>query len=263
MTFLEPVVAPSPATLAASSMLGDWDADVGWLHGMALHYQPIVNTAGTPVALEALLRVQRSGQGIPPLAVIQHARTRGQLPQLGRLVQHTGLTEFAACSGPDMPYRLALNTAAEEFEVDGFAQQLLGRVDRAGLHPEQLTLEVTEDRPLSQSLRARHNVTALQSAGVRLSMDDFGAGSNGFKTLMQTRFQQIKLDRCFVEHLADRRVLVAGMIQMARQEGVEVVCEGIETAEQHRMLSELGCQLFQGYFFGRPATLGGLGFLKG
>lgn len=249
---------PNPSATAASVVSGDTALreDLGTATGLKLHYQPIVDASGTVVCVEALLRMTRSGVLIPAPQLIEQSRRLGLLPLLGHQVQRIALNEFATHHTlHGFPRRVAINVAAEEFSAPGFAEHVLIQLERCKLAPDQVTLEITEDSPLPHTALVSETMHRLHSAGVRLSLDDFGTGNNGFHALLRMRFQQIKLDKVFVSRLREGDILVGGLIQTAQRMNIEVVCEGVETAEQAAILRDLGCDLFQGYYFGRPGEL--------
>lgn len=249
-----PVTAEAPVSTGASDADLREEVDTG--AGIKLAYQPIVDVEGRVVCVEALLRMTRSGVVVPPPQLIDQTRRLGMLPILGSHVQRLALHEFATHhSLHGFPQRVAINVAAEEFSSPGFADRVLRQLELCKLESGQVTLEITEDAPLPHTSEVAETMHVLASAGVRLSLDDFGTGNNGFSALLRMRFQQIKLDKCFVTRLRAGDVLVGGLIQTAQKMGLEVVCEGVETAEQAAILRDLGCNLMQGFYFGRPAGL--------
>lgn len=259
MTLALPTTWQAPLENAATTVLDDVGLreDIGAAKGLKLHYQPIVDVTGAVVCVEALLRMTRLGVLVPAPEVINQARRLGVLHVLGSQVQRVALGEFAThCTLKGFPRRLSINVAPEEFTVPGFADSVLAQIDRCNLVASQVTLEITEDSPLPHTAEVAETMRILDAAGVRLSLDDFGTGNNGFHSLLRMRFQQVKFDKVYVDRLhTGGHILLRGLIQTAKSMGLEIVCEGVETADQAKALRDLGCDLLQGYYFGKPAEL--------
>src|SRR6185436_16564284 len=122
----------------------------------------------------------------------------------------------------------------------------------SGLDPRRLEVEVTESAVMTEVEAVAARLRSLCDLGVGLTLDDFGTGYSSLANLKRFRFHRIKIDRAFVHDLpadSDTASLVGAMISMARSLGLEVIAEGVETAEQLAFLEANGCRAFQGYFF--------------
>lgn len=226
---------------------------------LRLSYQPIVALPiGRPVALEALLRWQHPTRGpISPAEFIPIAEETGIIVSLDRWVMQTACRHLAAWRErlPQMAtFKIGINLSARDLQ----APDLLETIDRllaTGLTGRCITLEITESMlvenpaeivPLLERLRARH---------LHLSIDDFGTGYSSLAYLHQLPVDSLKIDRSFVSQmLRDRRSyeIVETLIALSNRLGIEAVAEGVETQQQCDLLTQLGCEFGQGYYFARP-----------
>jgi EAL domain-containing protein (putative c-di-GMP-specific phosphodiesterase class I) len=153
---------------------------------------------------------------------------------------------------------LTINVAPRHLRRADFDSRLLDLLHRTGLAQARLLAEITEDALREQPERVRATLGRLHAAGVGVALDDFGAGQNSIDHLHQFPLRMLKLDRAFVTELGkgddtQARTVVAAILGLARALVLDVVAEGIETAEELQALVELGCEFGQGYLLGRPA----------
>jgi EAL domain-containing protein (putative c-di-GMP-specific phosphodiesterase class I) len=128
-------------------------------------------------------------------------------------------------------------------------------IERSGLSPHLLWLEMTESMMLEEPELAQSTLRQIRTTGVRLALDDFGTGYSSLSLLQQFPIQRIKIDRAFVQGIADHsndRSLVRTIIAMAQSMGLDLVAEGVETVHQLQSLRDLGCDKAQGYLISRP-----------
>lgn len=233
--------------------------------GLGTVFQPIVALDGRAPApilgMEALARWTHPRLGpVAPDRLFAAAPDRASAVRLGRLVRRSALAEFAALRAEaSAGLRLAVNLAPAEVFDEGFADSLLVDLGATGTSPADLCLEITEEVLLERvSDRALAGLVALRARGACLALDDFGTGTSGLAQLLRLPIDVVKVDRRFVREL-DRehkaREIVRATIALARSLGLRVVAEGVETAEQARILTELGCSYAQGHFFARPMDL--------
>ena len=230
------------------------------------HYQPLVELAtGRAVGLEALVRWEHPGLGtVAPAAFLPAIESTGLMMPLGRAVLADALRMLAALSvDPRVPALIGMtvNVSLLQLAEPGLAATVLGALDRHGLDPARLCLELTESETLLDDRAAVAELRSLRAAGVHLALDDYGTGWSSLTRLLDLPLTALKLDRSLVTRLPhDARALtvVEATLRMAEGLGLGVVAEGIETAGQHRALRELGCLHGQGYLFSRavpPADL--------
>lgn len=174
-----------------------------------------------------------------------------------RLSQHLVAAALAeAAHWPDA-IRLSINLLPEEVEVEGFAQTFLARIGASGIAHRRLTIEITEEVLLGDLRLAAATLAVLKDAGIRVGLDDFGAGFCNFRYLKILPLDYLKLDRSMVEGIADDdrdRVVLRGIAAMARALGLRVVAEGIETTAQRDIVAAEGCDTYQGFVRAAPMS---------
>lgn len=226
-----------------------------------LHYQPQVDRHGRVVGAEALLRWNSSELGpVEPARFIPLAEESGLIVPIGRAVirDACGVLAWWAQDPATAHLSLSVNVSPHQFQHPGFVEEVRLALQTAGVSPSLLKLEVTENVVISDMPVVQAHMQALRALGVRLSLDDFGVGYSSLSYLKHLPLSQLKIDQVFVRNmLTDPReaALVRTVIALARDLALELVAEGVETAEQREMLCELGCGLYQGYLFGRPVPL--------
>jgi len=233
----------------------------GELH---LAYQPIVTTAGGQLrAVEALLRWTHASRGSVPSSVfIPFAEQSGTIVEIGRWVLEQACKDrerWQAHRSDEL--ELSVNLSAHQFMSAGFVRSVASILAATGTDPALLTLEVTESIFVRDVERTRVVLSDLKAIGVKLALDDFGTGYSSLSRLMELPIDTVKIDRAFIANLRrepDGHPVVTSIIQLAHGLGMSVVAEGVETAEQHRTLTGLGCDYCQGYYFARPMTAASL-----
>lgn len=218
-----------------------------------LEYQPIVSLETLqPVAFEALLRWQHPVRGLVlPSDFIPQAERSGLILELGNLVLNQACADAA-----QWPYDVDLfvNVSMVQLLSSQFREQVLRALAKAELAPERLRLEITESMAANNMQRLGAATSDLQSLGVGVVLDDFGTGQSNLSHLRTLSFNGLKIDRQFVADLARprSREVIAMLIYYCRQQGLQLIAEGVETEEQAMLLKKLGCTYAQGYCFGRP-----------
>ena len=222
-------------------------------------FQPQVCTdTGRVTGFEALARwSQPDGGAIPPAEFLPALEDAGLLARLGEQMLRQSLTALSAWdrSGLDVP-RVAVNLSAAELRDPRLADRIAWELDRFGIAPGRLTLEVLETviAGAPEDVTAR-NVNALAELGCGIDLDDFGTGHASFASLRRFRVERIKIDRSFVakcDRDPDQQRLVTAVLSMADQLGLATVGEGVETGGEHALLAQLGCDHVQGFGIARP-----------
>lgn len=226
---------------------------------LELFYQPQVHLeSGLLSGVEALLRWHDPHWGwVSPAELIPIAEERGLMGRLGNWVLQEACGELARWrqTGYCLPGRLAVNVTARQIEEAGFTERLLGIARSHGIDPALLEVEITESEAMRDPERAIEVTRTLTAAGLTLAIDDFGTGYSSLAYLKRFPAVVLKIDISFVrDMLVDRNdfAIVSAVIAMAQSLGLKTLAEGVESAEQARALKELGCDLAQGYYFGRP-----------
>jgi diguanylate cyclase (GGDEF)-like protein len=222
-----------------------------------LHYQPIARTDGTVIGAEALMRWPRSGGGmVSPVDFIPIAETNGLINLLGAWALRTACMQAVRWDSEGIPgLSIAVNVSPRQFRHGGFFDHVHQALAESGIAPSRLVLEITEGVLLHNPEQAQALLVSLQQLGVRISVDDFGTGYSSLSYLKRLPLASLKIDRSFVRDMAESqndRVIVSAVLSMARELGLQVVAEGVETIEQLDFLRNRGCPFVQGYYIGRP-----------
>ncbi|MGR6429600.1 EAL domain-containing protein [Rhizobium sp. PAMB 3174] len=221
------------------------------------YYQPIVSiSTGEVMGFEALARWIRSdGTLIPPDKFIPFAEETGQIETITHSLLKTAGEDIGEHLRADPRLKMSFNVTPTQFLKAGFASNLLEQFHRNGLPPASMVVEITERQSLGDKEAARRVAEELSAFGVRIAIDDVGTGHNGLSSIHGLGAQYLKIDKYFVDSLTVNKkslVLIEMMASIAREFGMTVVAEGIETAEQATILARLGITEGQGYHFHRP-----------
>ncbi|KQV82651.1 diguanylate cyclase [Massilia sp. Root351] len=229
-----------------------------------LYYQLQVNRLHQPVGAEALIRWrQPDGSTVSPARFIPLAEETGMILQLGQWVLESACAQLRAWrSEPAMAaLTLAVNVSARQFHQSDFCEQVCSAVQRYGIDPGLLKLELTEGVLLDNTDDTIASMQALRRLGVRFSLDDFGTGYSSLQYLKRLPLDQLKIDQSFVRDLVNDgndQAIVLTIIAMARSLNLDVIAEGVETDGQCALLGQLGCQSYQGYLFSKPVPAAAL-----
>lgn len=231
---------------------------------LELHYQPVIDLATqTCAGVEALLRWRHPLRGLlEPDAFVPLAEQSGLMRELGTWVLREACAQARLWQrARDAPLGLAVNVSAQQVEpllVHDVARVL----DHTGLDPACLTLEITESAILHDEHGALGVLGDLKLLGVRIATDDFGTGYTSLEQLRRYPLDVLKIDRSFVRGLGGNsadEIIVAALISLAHDLGLEVVAEGVETTEQRDCLLSYGCDQVQGFLFAPPLPVGAAG----
>ena len=220
-----------------------------------LLFQPIVETAsGRLVGAEALARSALVGDAETLFA---RATSAALGERLSRLVQRKALRSAAAWQGPLKDFRIAINLLPADISRAGYERWLLEEIAAAAIEPARITLEITETTLLADHGSVAARLATLREAGLKIAVDDFGTGYASLAYLTSLPLDMLKIDRGLVAQIAHRerdRIVVKALISLARELGLQVVAEGVESAEQLALLSQWGCDLCQGFFVAPPLS---------
>ena len=229
-----------------------------------LHYQPQVDHHGHIVGLEALLRWSQPQRGmVSPGEFIPLAEETGLILPLGRWVLHTACKLLASWRDePDLAHlTMAVNVSSRQFRHASFVDDVARVLAITGAPSTQLKLELTETLLVEDMETTIATMTALRSYGVRFSLDDFGTGYSSLSYLKRMPLDQLKIDQSFVADLLtdpNDAAIVDTIIALSRSLGLQVIAEGVETADQRERLAQAGCRYYQGYLFSRPLSMDAL-----
>lgn len=226
-----------------------------------LVYQPVIDAdSGQLKSVEALIRWQHPQRGlISPADFIPFAERTGQIVVIGQWVLQQACQDIVEWNKKHAAtLSVAVNLSPLQFRRTGFLHDLQKTLADTQLPPELLKIEVTETMLIAGADRSSEILKAVRDLGVKVSVDDFGTGYSSLSYLRTLPIDEIKLDRSFIEHLPGNEkdsAIVAAIIVMAHQLGLNVVAEGIENHAQAQFLRKYKCNYFQGYYFAKPACL--------
>ncbi|MCW2777689.1 MAG: hypothetical protein JWN17_1414 [Frankiales bacterium] len=237
---------------------------------LVLHYQPLHSIDGRLCGFEALARWPLPGRGmVPPAEFIPVAEAVGVIGHLTAWALDEGLGDLATWrqQHPDLDLALSVNVTAAEMASDELLDSIDASLARLRLPPSALCIELTEGALVTDDDQKLAFLTALRERGVRLSIDDFGTGFSALSYLTQLPVDELKIDRSFITGLPTVKanvVVVAAIVSLGHQLGLQVLAEGVETVEELATLRRLGCDLVQGYLLGRPMPARDVGrYLEG
>jgi diguanylate cyclase (GGDEF)-like protein len=219
-----------------------------------LHYQPFVDLQQRQVVgFEALLRWRRGGLGyVPPIEFIALAEETGLIGRIGEWALNQACRDAA-----QWPHelRVAVNLSPAQFRQNDLVEVVQGALSASGLDPARLELEITESMLLRDNDDIRQTFQSLRDLGVKISLDDFGAGYAGLGYFRSFRFDRVKIDRSFISEMVlhpEARAIVQAAVGIGDSLGMATTAEGVETDAQLAGLMALGCAEAQGFLFSRP-----------
>ena len=225
---------------------------------LAVHYQPKAALAdGRLSGAEALVRWHHPERGlVSPAEFIPVAEETGLILPIGEWVLHTACAQAKAWLDAGLPVRpVAVNLSGHQVKQHDFIDVVASVLERTGLPPALLELEITESVLMEQAKETLSTLHRLKGLGVALAIDDFGTGYSSLAYLKRFPVDTLKVDRSFVNDAAthpDAAAIVNGIIALAHSLRLSVVAEGVETPDQHAFLAEAGCDFIQGYLLAKP-----------
>lgn len=225
-----------------------------------LTYQPLIDVKrGKIMGMEALLRWQHPHLGlIPPSEFIPIAEKSDMIKTIGEWVLFQACKQNYEWQAQGLPpIRIAVNISAKHFQDPNFSAQVKRTLELTGLSPNYLEIEITENCLLSDINTSIQTMKELKGMGVRIAIDDFGTGYSAFNYLKLFPIDALKIDRSFISDLetdANGQLIVAAIINLVHDLGIQVIAEGVETKEATRMLIDRQCDGLQGYLFSKPVV---------
>ncbi len=225
---------------------------------LRLHYQPKVDVVtGRIAGVEALLRWMHPKLGmLAPRKFIPVAEETGLIVMIGRWVLNTACAQNMAWQRAGLPpISMAVNVSPRQFSDEQLLSTIDNALTSAGLDPKLLQIEITESMVMLNVERAIRVLDAIQSRGVRIAIDDFGAGYSSMSMIKRFPIDTIKIDRSFVRDLPDSsedKAIAKAIINLGKALGLTIVAEGVETAEQDKFLRDHACDEIQGFLFSHP-----------
>lgn len=223
-----------------------------------LHYQPKLDLrSGRIVGVEALVRWQNPTLGfVSPGTFIPVAEETGLIVSIGMHVLREACAQAVRWRDSGLPpLTMAVNLSARQFASEALLRDILLTLRETGMEPTALEFEITEGVVIQNADKAQRVLTALKRSGIRIAIDDFGTGYSSLGQLRRFPIDTLKIDRSFVRELPGNRedcAIAEAIIAMAGTLGLTVVAEGVETREQADFLRAHGCDLVQGFYYGKP-----------
>ncbi len=223
-----------------------------------LLFQPQYSLADNQLkAYESLIRWEHPTKGsIPPDVFIPVAEDSGLIEAIGDWVLSRACQE--AAGWPDKNLRVAVNVSAAQFMAGETHKKVARALRVSGLDPSRLEIEITESLLISNTDAVVETLNEIRNIGVSIAMDDFGTGYSSLSYLSRFPFDKIKIDRSFIRNLGKdvgTDAIVTSIIGLGRSLDVVITAEGVENQEQVTLLRAAGCNLVQGYLFGRPGSV--------
>jgi diguanylate cyclase (GGDEF)-like protein len=239
---------------------------VGWVNqirnaldgeGFELRYQPINNIhTGETSHHEVLVRLRTAdGTLASPDAFLPSAVRFGLMSEIDFWMIENAAKAYAAYDEPDRELKLSINISANAFEGDNLVEHVRKTFAKNNVKPQNIILEITESLAVRHTLHVEQQIDELRELGCELALDDFGTGYSSFSYLQQLHFDYIKIDGTFVEDLMNRPVdqkMIKLIAEIGHEAGMKTIAEYVQNAESLAVLEELGVDLAQGYFVGRP-----------
>jgi len=226
-----------------------------------LFYQVQIDSDNVPVGAEVLLRWEHPERGrVSPDVFIPIAEDTGLIVSLGKWVLEMACDQLKKWEADSrtMGLALAVNVSGRQFRQADFVQLVQEVIEKSGINPALLKLEMTESTVLENVEDTIQKMHELKKLGVRFSMDDFGTGYSSLSYLTRLPLDQLKIDQSFVQNIFKKSTdaaIIKTIIGMSASLGFEVIAEGVETVAQRDFLLHAGCQIYQGYLFGRPVPV--------
>lgn len=220
-----------------------------------LLYQPLIDArSGRMIGAEALARCGMTRDAEMLFARAHSARLA---ERLSRLLQRKALRCAAVWEGPLKDLEISINLLPDDISRPGYERWLLDEIETASINPARILLEITESALLSDREAVAGRLATLRAAGIKIAVDDFGTGYASLSYLTSLPLDLLKVDRGLIADIGERerdRIVVSRVIHLARELGLGVIVEGVETAEQLVLVKDWGCDFYQGFLGSAPLT---------
>lgn len=229
-------------------------------HEFVLYYQPKISLeTDAVIGLEALIRWRMSPDKIvSPEAFVSVAEKSSLITQITRFVLDEACRQAKVWQDEGLPeVVMSINFSGADFYQDTICEQIQEVLRKYRLDPHCLEIELTESLALKDIDLTIERMNQLRAAGIQIAMDDFGTGYSSLSYMQMLPFTMVKMDRSFVRHLEEDRVvqeIVFSVARIARSKKIKTIAEGVETPEQARLLKAAGCDYAQGFLYGKPMT---------
>jgi len=230
------------------------------LEEFELYYQMQYNNDSKIYGAEALIRWNHKDGIISPLKFIPIAEKTGLILPIGLWVIQSACKQLATWQKKDesKDWVIAINISTKQFMQDDFLYNIENNVAKSNINPKGLKLELTESVLVDNLDIVVEKMFQLHKIGIKISLDDFGTGYSSLQYLKNLPLDQVKIDQSFIRNMIDNEsdiAVIKSVILLGEAMNFEVLAEGVETQEHYELLKDLGCQLFQGYYFAYPEKI--------
>ena len=224
-----------------------------------LHYQPKINLkTGEISGNEALLRWNNNKETVYPKKIIPLLEQNGMISEVGKWVLETACKQHVVWLNHGLPFgKIAVNLSGHQLLERDFTKSLSNILDKTGLKPNQLEVELTESLLINNTNTIMEVMEVLKSMGVSIAIDDFGTGYSSFSYLKRFLIDTIKIDHSFVKDIYKNKTeaaITSAVIKLAKELDIKVIAEGVETEEELNFFKELEVDEIQVFYFNRPMT---------
>ncbi len=223
-----------------------------------MYYQPQYYTGNRRLrGVEALVRWKdQDGELISPGTFIPVAEKNGSIVPIGKWVVEESVKQYARWRTQfGFPFIMSINISALQYKKEDFVDFLMGVLNRYQVHPSEIELEITETVLIDDFDAVSERLRLLRNFGIRVSLDDFGTGFSSLSYLKKLPIDTLKIDKSFIDTVMtdpSTRVITESILNMVKALGFESIAEGVEEERQYKYLQAIGCDVIQGYLFGKP-----------
>ena len=193
---------------------------------------------------------------IPPSVFIPIAEKNGLIDHIGTFVVEESIRQYRTWSDYyNMQFKLSINISALQYKKDDFVDSIMAVIDKYGVDPSDIELEITESILIDDFDSVTTKLTRLRNLGVGISLDDFGTGYSSLSYLKKFPIDTLKVDKSFIDTVLDdasTRIITESILNMSHAMGFETVAEGVENERQFSYLVNAGCDVIQGFYLGKP-----------
>ena len=229
-------------------------------HNFILYYQPQYYAGNQKLrGMEALIRWKDGdGEMISPAKFIPIAEKNGTIIPIGNWVLEQSIRTFSEWRNRyGVPFVLSVNISALQYQKEDFVDLLLNIIRKYDVSPEEIELEITESILIDDFQAVTEKMQLLKEYGIRISLDDFGTGFSSLSYLKKLPINTLKIDKSFTDTLltdSATRIITESIVSMVKSLGFESIAEGVEEEQQYKYLRAIGCDIIQGYLFGKPLS---------
>ena len=225
-----------------------------------MYYQPQYYAGNRRLrGVEALIRWRdEDAQMISPATFIPVAEKNGSIITIGKWVVEESIRQYAAWRKQfGFPFIMSINISALQYKREDFVDSIVGILNRYHVRPAEVELEITESVLIDDFGAVYEKLKVLRNYGIRISLDDFGTGFSSLSYLKKLPIDTLKIDKSFIDTVMTdsvTRIITEAIINMVKSLGFESIAEGVEEEQQYNYLHAIGCDVIQGYLFGKPLS---------